>query len=88
MTISEQLRQFIIDNYLFGENEDRLSDDTSFLESAILDSTGLLELIGFLEQTYGFRLEDREIVPENLDSIARLTRFVQAKQDHTALQPV
>jgi acyl carrier protein len=79
MTIPDELRQFILDNYLFGQAATPLSDETSFLENGIIDSTGLLELIAFLEVKYGIRLEDQEITPDNLDSIGRLTRFLRQK---------
>jgi acyl carrier protein len=73
------LRAFVLDNFLFGQNEDRLTNDTSFLEAGIVDSTGLLELIGFIERTYGVRLADDELVPDNLDSLNRLAAFVSRK---------
>jgi len=78
-TIEQQLRQFIDDNFLFGQGG-LLASEESFLEKGILDSTGVLELVGFLEQQFGIRIEDDELVPENLDSIANLLRFVQAKR--------
>ena len=87
MTISDELRRFIVDNYLFGQTDIELSDSTSFLESGIIDSTGLLELIAFLEQRFCIRLEDEEIVPDNLDSIVALTKFVLRKLAAPALQP-
>jgi acyl carrier protein len=56
-----------------------LTDDTSFLESGIIDSTGMLELIMFLDNTCGVRIEPEEMIPENLDSINRLVRFLTSK---------
>lgn len=88
MTTAYELRQFILDNYLFGQAAFTLSDDTSFLENGIIDSTGLLELIAFLEKKYGIRLEDQEIIPDNLDSIAKLTQFIQQKLSSSVDQPV
>lgn len=76
--LEDILRSFVIDNFLFGE-PDGLSDDTSFVGSGIIDSTGMLELIGFLERQFGVKLLDEEIVPENLDSIRRLSGFVERK---------
>lgn len=78
-SITEELRSFVADNFLFGQANGDLSEDASFLENGIIDSTGVLELIGFLEQQYGIRLEDDEIVPENLDSIRRITQFIERK---------
>jgi len=86
-SICEELRTFIIDNFLFGQADARLCDDTSFLESGIIDSTGLLELIGFIERTYGFRLNDEELVPDNLDSLRKLTLFIERKTQN-ALEEV
>jgi acyl carrier protein len=73
------IRQFVVDNFLFGQDGEFLDDNTSFLERGIIDSTGVLELIAFLQCRFHIRLEDEDIVPENLDSLARLTYFVQRK---------
>ena len=77
-TIQQELTQFIVENFLFG-TPPTFSNDDSFLEKGILDSTGVLELIFFLEKTYGFKVEDSELIPENLDSINNLGEFVQRK---------
>jgi acyl carrier protein len=76
--MKEALRKFIIENYLFGRDF-TLSDDDSFLENGVIDSTGVLELIAHLEANYGVVVEDVELLPENLDSINRLERFIGAK---------
>ena len=73
------LRQFIQENFLYGQ-EVTFSDDASFLEQGIIDSTGVLELVLFLEEQYQITLEDDELVPENLDSIDNLARFLESKQ--------
>ena len=57
-----------------------LNDDASLMEQGIVDSTGVLELIGFLERTFGISVADTETVPENLDSIARIVAYVQRKR--------
>ena len=75
----EQIRTFIIDNFLFG-NSNGLSDDTSFLEEGIVDSTGVLELIEYLETEFQVTVEDEELVPENLDSINNLVAYLERKQ--------
>lgn len=75
----EELRTFVTENFLFGRADNRLSDDASFLDNGIIDSTGLLELIAFLERTYGLHLEDDELIPDNLDSLSKLTCFVERK---------
>jgi acyl carrier protein len=79
-TIRQELRTFIIGNFMFGQGGDSLTDTQSFLETGVIDSTGVLELIAFLEQTYEIAVEDQEVVPANLDSIAQIVAFVQRKQ--------
>ena len=80
MTITtEALREFIKDNFLFGREPD-FSDDDSFLDMGLIDSTGVLELVGHLEREYRIKIEDDDLVPENLDSIDRIVQFVVSKQ--------
>ncbi len=72
------VRSFIIENFLFEEDEN-LKEDTSFLENGIIDSTGILELVTFLEETYEITVEDEELIPENLDSISNVVQYIQTK---------
>jgi acyl carrier protein len=74
--VRERIRQFVGESFLFGQPVD-ISDDDSFLESGIIDSTGVLELITFIEDSFGIRVQDSDLVPDNLDSIEKLTRYVQ-----------
>ena len=76
--IKLEVRNFVVDNFLFG-NANGLEDDTSFLEAGILDSTGVLEVVAFLEQQFGVRVDDDELTPENLDSISSIGAFVSRK---------
>lgn len=76
--IQEATRSFIVENFLFGEDRD-IEENESFLQSGLIDSTGILELVQFIEQTYGITVEDAEMVPENLDSLAGITSFVSVK---------
>ncbi len=76
--MKEELRRFVVENFLFGQ-EVEFSDDDSFQERGIIDSTGVLELCAFLEQNYLVKVEDDELLPENLDSINRLIRFLEKK---------
>jgi len=76
--IKIKVRNFIVGNFLFGET-DGLLDDTSFLEAGILDSTGVMEVVGFLEEQFSIRIDDDELTPENLDSIASIGKFVSSK---------
>jgi acyl carrier protein len=76
--VKKVVRDFIVETFLFGESNG-LRDDTSFLEAGIIDSTGVLELVSFLERTYSFAVQDEELVPENLDSLANIQAFVARK---------
>jgi acyl carrier protein len=73
------VRDFIVSNLLFGDGA-ALENDTSFLDSGAVDSTGVLELIMFLESTYGVKVAPEEMVPENLDSVDRVAQFLQRKR--------
>ena len=73
------IRNYILDNFLFATDNGQLQDDTSFLEEGIVDSTGVLELVMFVEETFGFTVEDEEIVPENFDSIQQLAHYTRMK---------
>jgi acyl carrier protein len=79
-TTAQEIRTFIVNNFMFGQNGDALADDQSFLETGVIDSTGVLELIAFLEQQYGIKVEDQEVVPANLDSIRQLEAFLSRKR--------
>ncbi len=78
------LRQFITDNFLFGLQGQSFSDDDSLLEKRIIDSTGVLELIAFVDATFGVKVQDDELLPENLDSINRLVHFIEKKSKAAA----
>jgi len=78
MEIRESIREFIINNFLKGQRLKNF-DEASFLEEGIIDSVGVLELVAFLEETFHFRVEDEEIIPENLDSVNNLIAYVQLK---------
>lgn len=77
--IEQTIHAFVQEMFLFGQDGFTLTGDTSFLENGIIDSTGVLELVSFLEETYAIRIADDELAPDNLDSINRVTRFVRQK---------
>jgi acyl carrier protein len=77
--VEQELRRFVIDNFPFGEVGEGLSNDDSFIDQGIIDSTGVLELVTFLEETYEIKVEDEELIPDNLDSINRLVKFIERK---------
>jgi len=78
MLIREAIRNFIFENFIL-DAEDNLKDDDSLLEKGVIDSTGVLELVAFIEEKYGFTVEDEELVPENLDSIRNIAEFILRK---------
>ncbi len=77
--IAREIKEFVVANFLFGQEGTGLTSDQSFLETGIIDSTGVLELVAFVEERYHISIGDRELLPENLDSIDNLTRFVASK---------
>jgi len=81
MPTREQVRQFVIQNFYVAD-PGQLPDDASLLERGVIDSTGVLEVIAFIERTFAVRVEDEEMLPENLDSIERIAAFVDRKKGH------
>jgi len=79
MEIQEPIRQYILENFMYSDNAAELSDGLSLIDSGIMDSTGVLELVGFIEETFEIKIEDTELVPENFDSVQRITDFIQRK---------
>jgi len=77
--VKKIIKEFITNNFQKGGGSKTINDDTSFLEEGVIDSVGVLELVAFLEETFGFRVEDEEIIPENLDSINKLVKYVRSK---------
>jgi len=75
-----ELRDFVVQNFLFGDESRAPGRDDSFLELGIIDSTGVLELVVFLEKRFQLKVEDSELVPDNLDSLTALSAFVQRKR--------
>lgn len=79
MDTSAKVRQFIRDNF-YAASSTEFADESSLLDLGIVDSTGILEIVTFLEDTFGFTVEDDEMLPENLDSVANIVGFVTRKQ--------
>ncbi len=77
--IRAKIRQNILENYLFTDDPSALNDADSFLEKGIIDSTGILELIYFMEDEFGIKVQDEEMIPENLDSVDNIIAFVARK---------
>ena len=83
--LKHQIREFVETSFLFREGRDRLSDDESLLGAGLIDSTGILELVSYLESQFAITVADEEIVPENLDSVSQIAAYVESK---LAVQPV
>lgn len=77
--ILNEIRKFIFENYLFGFEENKMGNDVSLLEMGVIDSTGIIELIMFIEQKFNIEVPDHEIIPENLDSINCISEYVHNK---------
>ncbi len=81
--LKREIRDFVIENYCFNR-QGNLGDDDSFMESGIIDSTGILQLVSFAEEKYSIEIESEELIPENLDSISSLTQFLSKKISETS----
>jgi acyl carrier protein len=79
MSVETLIQDFILESFLFTDDAEQLPLEASFLEEGIVDSTGVLELVMFVEETFNIAVDDEEIVPENFDSVGRLARYVQRK---------
>lgn len=80
LQIEQPIRDFIAQNLLFSDSGFTYSDDASFLQEGIIDSLGVMELVEFVQKTFGFKVEQHEVVRENFDSVARLATFVRRKR--------
>jgi acyl carrier protein len=74
--IREKIRGHILENLMFTDDPSRLPDDASLLEMGVIDSTGVLELVLLMEENFGMKVQDAEIIPENFDSVDRMVSFV------------
>ena len=77
--VENKVRTFIEDNFLFRDDRAALSDSESLLDAGLIDSTGILELVAFLEQEFAISMADADIVPANLDSIKTIVAYVGRK---------
>jgi len=80
MDVASGIRNFIVENFLFGDTTVPLGGDDSFLQKGLIDSTGILEVVHFIEEKFGIAMEDDELIPDNLDSILAITQYVMRKQ--------
>jgi len=80
LDIKTEVRNFLIDNFMMGLDPGELADRDSLLDKGIVDSTGVLELVGFLEENFEIKIEDEDLIPENLDSVDKIVAYVNKKQ--------
>lgn len=80
MSISSEIKSYILENYLFTDDAGALADDDSLMQKGVVDSTGILELIMHVEETYDLKVLDEEMLPENLDSVSAIAAFVERKR--------
>ena len=79
MSVEDKVRNYILENYLFTDDQSELNNEDSFLEKGIIDSTGILEIIFFLEEEFGISVDDEEMIPENLDSVNNIIKYINSK---------
>jgi acyl carrier protein len=82
MDVLETVKAYVVENFLFGDDT-KIGPKTDFLENGILDSTGVLELVGFLEEKFGIRVEDDELVPDNMNNLEKITLYISKKTGKT-----
>jgi acyl carrier protein len=86
ISIEEKVRRFIQERFLASAGLERVQEEESFIENGIIDSTGVLELVHFLEETFVIKIEDNELVPDNLDSIRNIVAFLGRKTSMNTLR--
>ena len=79
MSVEDKVRNYILENYLFTDDQAELNNEDSFLDKGIIDSTGILEVIFFLEEEFGISVDDDEMIPENLDSVNNIVKYINSK---------
>lgn len=80
MSLNKEIKLFVLKNYLFTEDESVLSDGDSLMQKGIIDSTGILELVNHIEDTYKLKVADDEMIPDNLDSISKIASFIERRR--------
>jgi acyl carrier protein len=80
MQVREEIRDYILKNYLFSNDPSALADDVSLMQTGVIDSTGVLELIMFLQEKFAIEVADEEMIPDNLDSVKSIVAFVARKK--------
>jgi acyl carrier protein len=83
MSYQESVREFIVENFLFGD-EEGLENESSFFETGVVDSTGILEIVSFIEEEFEVKVEDEELIPENFSSVVTIDQYLQRKLNGSA----
>jgi acyl carrier protein len=83
MALKDELRQFVTDSFMYGKPYEGFADSDSFIERGIMDSTAVMELVAYLEKRYRIALQDKDLIPDNLDSVNGLARFVKSRLQST-----
>lgn len=78
--MENKIREFLANNFFLGDDPSQLHGSSSLIEAGVIDSTGVLELVGFLEEDFEIRIDDEDLVPENLDSVDNIVHFVERKR--------
>lgn len=84
MKLRMSVRLFIIENFLFGDESAMVADDVSMMNAGVLDSTGIMEILAYLEETYSILVEDEELTPENFDTVSGLASLIERKSGRAA----
>lgn len=79
MAIRDQIRQYILETFMYSDTAGELTDDLSLFDNRIMDSTGVLELVAFIEESFGVKVNDDELVPDHFDSVGRIVAYIERK---------
>lgn len=82
MSDVQRIKEYVLKNFLFTDDVKALSDSASLIGEGVIDSTGILELVNYLEETFGIKVDDEEMTPANFDSIQTIAAFVGRKRPH------
>jgi acyl carrier protein len=82
--VKPKVREFIKDNFMYRDDREDLADTESLLDAGLIDSTGILELVAFIETEFSIQMADKDIVPDNLDSVETIVRYVEGKRGEQA----
>ncbi len=84
MDIETRIKQFVLDNFVYGGSLNEIKDEASFMAEGIIDSLGVLELIAFVEDAFAIEVADEEVLPENFGSVRGMARYIREKQHELA----